>query len=229
MPKIPIQLQPGIDAQSTPALGPTGWNESRNIRFFQGLAQKAGGFQHFTDAIHGEKRTVELRAWAALSGINNLAIAGENRISLFASDVVSDITPKTLSDLLPVSLSTVSGSPVITIDDPFNTPTAGDWIRIRAPISIAGIAVNGPYEITSTGIGNYTITAPTDANATVNNGGAGRVFSTTAGSRTVSVAFNDHGLFSGQIDRVTDPVTLGGITLEGNYVATVVSPNAYTI
>ncbi len=230
MPPVPITLQPGVDAQSTPAQGATGWNESRNIRFFEGLAQKSGGFQHFTDEVAGGGRPVELRAWAALSGVRNLAIAGENRISLFASDVVTDITPVTENTLAPIWLSTVAGSPIITINDPLNAPAMGGWVRIRAPISSAGVIINGPYEVMSiVDPTHFTITATVNATATLTDAGAPRVFTTALDSRVVAVTLADHGLFSGEVDRITDPVVVGGIALEGNYVASVIDPNNYTI
>jgi hypothetical protein len=237
MPLVEINLKPGVDGQSTPWSSPAGWNESANIRFFQGLPQKAGGFKKFCQAVTSPtdpalgRSAVELRAWAALSGIRYLAIGGENRISLFAADVVSDITPNTTYTLVPMgALSTTSGSQTVKITDPLDTPAAGDWIRIRAPVSVAGIILDGPYRVVAViDPTHYTITSAVAANATVNDAGVTRTFATTADSATVAVALPDHGLFSGQIARVTNPVPAGGLVLEGNYVATVVDAGHYTI
>ncbi len=76
---------------------------------------------------------------------------------------------------------------------------------------------------------NYTIRSAVNATSTVNSGGAVRVFSTLSGSRTVTVTLDDHGLFPGEITRITDPIVVGGLTIEGNYIVTVLTANAYTI
>lgn len=236
MPPVPIILQPGINSQATPALNATGFSESGNMRFFQGLAQKMGGFLKFCQAIRNPvdpalgRSAIALRAWAALSGINNLAIAGENRLSLFASDVVSDITPITINSRIPIALSTTQGASIIVVQDPLNTVAPGQIIRFRGPISVGGIVVSGPYAVMIIfDATHYTITAAQEALSSVENGGVARQFTTTASSAVVAVAFPNHGLFSGEVSRITDPVTVGGLVLEGNFIATVVDPDNYTI
>ncbi len=239
MPLIPIQLQPGVDAQSTPALGPTGWNESRNIRFFQGLAQKTGGFKKFfqaiispTDPILG-RSAVALKAWATLSSAILLAAAGENRVTLFAADSVFDLTPLTGDALVPIALSTGAGGPTVNITDLVNRPAAGDWIRFRAPAWVGGLVLDGSYEVMRiVDASHYTITAAVNATGSIHDGGAVRVFSTTAGSTTVVVTLSGPDttqLTPDEVIRVTDPVLVGGITVEGNYVATLVDQFSFLI
>jgi len=143
MPPLPIVFQPGVDAQSTPALNAASWNESQNIRFFQGLAQKSGGFSEYTQQVDDAGRPSALRAWTALSGIANLAVAAGDYVSLFASDVVSNITPRTKVVTLPIDLSTTAGSTTVSIADPLSTPQEGDWFQIRAPLSVGGLILEG--------------------------------------------------------------------------------------
>lgn len=231
MPPVPIKIRPGVDVQSTALTdGATSWAESRNIRFFQGLAQKLGGFEHFADAVPDGGRPVALRAWAALSGIKNLAIAGEDRVSLFAAETVSDLTPYTGYRLVFISISTEDGSATITVQDGLHNALVGDWIRFVAPIAVGGIVLDGPYRVDSVvDSANYTITAAVEATATVANGGAARVFDTTLGDATVTVTFADHGLSSGGITRVPADLAVGGLVLFGNYIVTVVNSGSYTI
>lgn len=230
MPPIPIVFQPGVDGQSTPALNAAGWNESQNIRFFQGLAQKSGGFNGYTTQAANGGRPSALRAWTSLSGIANLAIGSSNLVSLFASDVVSDITPRTKIVILPVDLSTTAGSTTVTIADPLSFAQAGDWFQIREPLAAGGIILVGAYRIaTIVDATHYTIEAAVEATSTVANGGAARQFTTASGSPTITVALTNHGLFTGQGIYIRDPVAVGGLTLIGNYLVAVIDPNTYTI
>lgn len=235
MPPVPIILQPGINTQPTPALNATGFSESGNIRFFQGLPQKMGGFRLFCNAIQDPvdptlgSSAVALRAWAALSGIKNLAIAGENRLSLFAAETVSDITPVTINTRIPISLSTMAGDSLVTVEDPLDTVVLDQIVRFRGPISVGGIVIDGPYSvITITDATHYIIHAAQNAISTVANGGVARRLTTVNGSRTVAVFFPNHGLYSGEVTRFTDPITGGGLTIEGNYIATVSDPDNFT-
>ena len=230
MPLIPIVFRPGVDAQSTPALNAAAWSESANIRFFQGLAQKSGGFNGFTEQVAGAGRPSALRAWTALSGIANLAIGSSIYISLLAASVVSNITPRTKSIVLPIDLSTTEGSATVTVEDPLSFPQEGDWFQVRAPISVGGIILFGAYRVTSIiDPTHYTIEAAVEATTTVANGGAGRQFAATGGSATVTVTLTDHGLFNQQDIFIRDPVLVGGLILVGNYLATVTTANTFTI
>ena len=236
MPPTPILITPGVDAEKTAALNATGWSQSSNIRFFQSLPQKMGGFRKFCQALVSPataaqgRSAVALRAWAALSGIDYLAIAGENRVSLFGSDIVSDITPITHRSVIPLALSTVAGSAVITVTDPINTPVIGNWLRVVTPVAVGGVVVEGAYGVmTIIDASHYTIASQTVATATVTNAGTARVFITTAGSAVVTVVLPNHGLFTGQVMRIAYPVVIDALTLEGNFVVTVIDPNTYTI
>lgn len=235
MPAIPITLRPGINTELTAALNAAGYSESSSVRFFQGLAQKSGGFKKFTQVRQSPatvdlgRSAVALRAWAALSGILELAIAGENYISLFQAGVVSNITPITQRELIPISITTFVGDQFIRVNDATNNPHTFDWVRFRAPISVAGIVLDGPYAVVSLGAGLYTVIAATLPTSAVTAGGVARQFTTTINSSTVAVYFPNHGLSTDQLTRITDPTLVGGVTLEGNYVVTVVDADNYTI
>jgi hypothetical protein len=226
---VPIQLKPGIDVQSTPLLNSGGWSESANVRFFQDLAQKDGGFVEFTKALAGLGTPNALRAWTALSQISFLAISGTLRLNIFAADSVYDVTPLSITSLVPISLAVTAGSPTVVIRDLINpTPTVGENIEIHDPVSIANLVLQGSYIIQASSAGQYSISASVNANATT-TGGVCRQFTTIIGQAVVAVHFPNHGLFNGQTTSIPDPTPVGGIILQGNYAASVAGPNDYTI
>lgn len=230
MPSVPIVFKPGVDVQSTAALNAASWNESENIRFFQGLAQKAGGFELFTTAVDGGGRPTALRAWTSLAHIAYLAIGAQERVSLFGADVTSDITPLSKLSEIPVALTTTVGSQTVTITDPVNQPLEGDWFFVRAPVTVGGIILDGAYRVDSVvDPTHYTITAAQAATVAETDGGSAREFSSIAGSTEVIIAMSNHGLFSGQVIFISEPVTVDGQTLSGNYIVRVNGPNDYSV
>ena len=226
---VPIKLNPGVNVQATPLLNEGSWSESGNVRWQYGLPQKTGGYVKFCQTIPGAGIPQSLRAWTALSSASYLAIACSRRLDVFANDQVFDITPNTASGLVLLSLSTTAGSSTVVITDALHTPAVGDWLQIGAPITISNLFLFGSYGVTAIGAGTYSIAVQTNAATSVVSGGNARQFTTTTGSRVVTVLLPNHGLFTGQVAPVPSPVTVGGITLQGNYIASVINQNYYTV
>src|SRR5215472_11954591 len=107
MPLIPIKLRPGINSVYTPTLNEGGYSSASNVRFFEGLPQKDGGFVQFCQANVGIPRAI--RAWTALSGTSYLAIAGRAALDIFQAGILSNITPNTIANLVPISINTTAG------------------------------------------------------------------------------------------------------------------------
>lgn len=228
MPLVPIKLQPGINSVKTATLNEGGWSAGSNIRFFQGLPQKDGGFVGLV-TLSGIGIPRAIKAWTALSGIAYLGVSGTQRLNIWnPSTGVIDATPVTTLGLVPISLSTTAGSPNVVIRDTTNTPLVGQPIFIREPVSVGGIVLAGNNIVTAVGTNTYTVTSPVNAASTVVNGGVCRVF-TTNGTNVVTVTLPNHGRFTGQIVQVLDPVAISGLTIQGNYLATVIDANNYTI
>src|SRR5215469_12306182 len=122
MPLIPIKLNPGINTQATSLLNESGWEESANIRWFQGLPEKMGGFTKFCEFPSAAGLPQCLQPWSAISGLAWLGIGTQRRLFVFGGEVVSDITPLTRSASPQADLSTTAGSPVVVINDPANVP-----------------------------------------------------------------------------------------------------------
>lgn len=230
MPYQPVELRPGVDIEKTPVLNQAGWSTSAAVRFFEGLIQKVGGWTHLNQTpIVGTARG--MHAWADNTGQPYIAVGTEQRLELFLGGTLYDITPiRTTTNPAP-SFSTVISTPTVTITDNNNGVIAGDWVMILVPVSVGGIVLQGFYLVkTVVDPNNYTITAASNATATVNNGGAVPSFATTNGQATVTVTLNNHGLIAGGTFTVQVPTTVGGITLSGLFsVIAPVTTNTFTI
>ena len=227
-----VKLIPGINVERTPTLNEAGYSASQLIRWRDGLAQKYGGWVNFYPlTIGGIPR--DLHAWQDLNQMNHLAIGSTTTLAVITSGQLQDITPQTLiSDFAP-NFSTVMGSPLVEVDDPnINTVTTFDSVFFNTPISVGGIILSGLYPIdVVTGTTKYKVQALTNATATVNNGGAVPVFTTTNGGATASVLLDDHGLTSSDNTIVFPiPTTANGVTIQGLYSAvTITDANNFII
>lgn len=132
---------------------------------------------------------------------------------------------------LAVDFSTVASSTTVTIGWPNHGLLAGQYMTVIIPISVGGIVLLGFYQVASVpSTDTLTIISPTAATATVNNGGAVPVFSTTGGSAAVNVNLADHGLSIGSTFVVQEMVSIGGIALSGTYtVSNYVDADNFTI
>jgi hypothetical protein len=226
---VPIRLRPGIQSQPTPLLNEGGWSYSQNVRWKDGLPEKYGGYTQFSQVPTTSGQPLALRAWTSLADLSFLGIACYHGLEIFLAEVVSDITPLTISSLVPVSLSTVIGSAAVVVTDAIDTPSVGEWFQVHDAVSVGGIVLAGSYGIIAVGSGTYTITASTNATSTVTNGGESRLLTTVAGSKVVTVTLPNHGLFNGQVTTFGDATPIGGLVLQGNYLATYVGPNVYEV
>jgi hypothetical protein len=225
---VPIKLRPGISTQPTPLLNESGWSKSQNIRWKDGLPEKGGGYDQFTQVLSGAGVPLALQAWTSLADISILAIACSNRLDVFIGEAVYDITPITNPVIVPLSLTTTTGSATVTINN-LGTPGVGFWLEVHAPVSAGGIVLFGAYQVSAVSGLNVSIIAPIQATSSVTAGGVVRQFTTVAGSAIVSVALPAHGLFTGQVASVPQAVSVGGLTLQGNYLANVIDANHYEI
>lgn len=228
MPFGAVKLVPGINVERTPTLNEAGYSASQLIRWRDGLAQKYGGWSAFYPlAVGGVPR--HLHAWQDLNQVKRLAVGTTAELDVITGGALQSITPQTLvSDFAP-DFSTVNGSPLVEVDDPNLTasPTTFVSVYFNTPISVGGIILSGLYPIEQiTGATTYQVRALTDATATVNNGGAVPVFTTTLDSANVSVLLEDHGLsVSAPENTIVFPIptTGNGVTIDGLYNVSTVS------
>lgn len=232
MPFQKIVLRPGVNTQQTPLLNEASWSVSNLVRFFQGLLQKLGGWQRIlSTALTGTCRG--LLAWADLAGNSYVAAGTDQRLQVVVAGQLYDITPIRVTHNVTPDYSTVNTTATVTVKDVAHGATTNDGVIVLNPIAVDGLVLQGPYAIASIiDADNYTITAASNANATVNHGGAAALYNVTNTSSTVTVTLNNHGYTAlVSVYTVYISTTVGGITLTpGQYlVQTVPNANQFTI
>lgn len=226
-----VRLIPGVNVERTPTLNEAGYSQSNLIRFKDSLAQKYGGWTKFYPlVVAGVPR--DLHAWDDLNSTGWLSVGTTTQLAVISNGTLAAITPQQLvSDFTP-DFSTTSGSAIVDIVDPnIDTVTTYDSIFFNTPISVGGLILSGLYPISLvTGAHSYQIVASANATATVANGGAVPVFTTTASSAIVGVKLDDHNLSVGSI--IIFPISTTGddVTIMGAYpVTSVTDANNFTI
>src|SRR5579859_5010895 len=90
--------------------------------------------------------------------------------------------------------ATTSGSAVVTVTHTSHGAATGDYVTISGAAAVAGLTLNGEFQLTVVNANSYTITAGSNANAT-----------TTGGGSSVEVIY----VISMGVLSVTQPVTYG--------------------
>ena len=245
MPHASLKLIPGVDQNRTEALNEAAIFESNLIRFVpdrqgQGLPQKLGGWSKFIQSNPWNSTVRALHGWSDTNSHRYLAIGADT--SLYSSEVPEEpvnISPQYYTANVAVDATTVSGSAEVTIGDTGSNISSYDSAFIETHISVGGVILFGFYPCTANGADSYDIVVKniigglTPATATVSNGGAVAVFSSTISpspTPSITVTLADHGLSVGSTFPVLDPVAVGGVTIYGNYIVTSVpSSSTFTI
>ncbi len=226
---VKLLLKPGISTEATPTLASGTWSESNCIRWRDNFLEKLFGWMRISETlIVGVART--LLGFLDAAAVAYIAIGTDRRLEVWQNGQIYDITPLRDTANVAVNLSTVINTPTVTIVDAAFGGSTGDEVNIFVPISVGGLVVYGTYTITRVDANTYTITAASNATATVNNGGAVPLFDTTNLSTDILVTFADHGYTAGQIFNVQVSTVVGGVTIEGDYVVTApVTANTFHI
>jgi hypothetical protein len=240
MPHASLKLIPGVDQNRTPALNEAAISESNLIRFVPdrnglGLPQKIGGWDRFIST----PMTAIVRAlwaWADTDNERYLGIGTEDGVYTYSDDDVSDRSPQLYVANPTMSFNTTSGSNEVEIDDTGSNITSFDSIFLSTHVSIGGLVLFGFYSCTGSTSNTYSIFSqniiglPVNASSTVATGGATAVFDTTDGSASVEVTLADHNFQVGNTFPILIPVTVGGVTLFGNYIVrSVTSASVFVI
>lgn len=227
---VPLKMRPGIDTESTPLLNESGWSFSAGVRFFQSYVQKTGGWAHLNiSPLVGYTRG--MHAWADLLGNPYIAAGSSQRLQLFSGGTITDITPIRKTVNHAVDFSTVINTPTVTIHDVAHGALAGDWINLVVPVAVGGLVLVGYYQIaTVVDADNYTVTAASNATATVNNGGAVPSFTSVNTSASLTVNLAAHGYVATNVFTVQVSTNIAGFVLSGDYsVFSVTNANAFVI
>lgn len=224
-----IQIRPGVNAEMTPILNEGGWSLSNLIRFFQGMAQKLGGWAKFVGTpLYGVCRGIF--AWEDLNGQAYIACGTNQVLEVAYQTALYDITPVTATVNLTNGYTTISGTNNVTITSTAHGEVIGNAINIITATSIANTILIGYYTVISiTDANNFVISTP-NAYVSNTNGGITALYTTTNTSPIVQVTLNNNGFVLGTYYAVNVSTTVGGITLSGNYlIASIIDANNFTI
>lgn len=225
-----IVLRPGVNTELSPTLNEGGVSGSNLIRYRGGLPEKIGGWGRLSNTnVIGTVRS--MHAWADLSGLTYLAYGSDKRLQVLSGGTVFDLTPLRRTINVANILSTVISTPNVTVADPSHGAAIGDSIIVVIPVAIGGLVIFGNYTVATVPDANhYTFVAASNATATVNLAGTLPGFSTVNTLNVVTVNLPAHGLSIGNIFTIQVSVTVGGLTLVGQFlVNTIVDANNFTI
>jgi hypothetical protein len=250
VPHATLKLQPGINQNETPVLNEAGFSTSNLIRFLPdpklgGIAQKLGGWTKFyPNQISSVVRS--MLAWQDTNsfphlgyGTQNAAGTYQSQLAVITQGILEDVTPRSLTDnITAAAASTINTAKVVITDNTITNITGYDTVYIPVHISVGGLVLFGLYPCDPDGyisansytvyaqdiFGNPQLATGTSAVTTV------PLLATTSGSAVVQVTLNNHGYVVGNTYPLLVPLTVGGITLYGNFVVqTVIDANNFTI
>ena len=230
MPFRKILLRAGVALEQTPTLAQAQVTSCNLVRYYGGLVQKLGGWAQLTSQkFIGTARG--MHGWAGITGAPYVAVGTDQRLEVLIGGSLFDITPLADTTNPAVSFSTALNSPTVKITDAGYNPNVGDWINLLTQVSVGGIVLFGFYPVQSVPDGtHYTITAASNATATVNNTGAVPSYATTSALATVSVTLDNHGFSSGSTFDAAVSTTVATIAITGLYsVTSITDENVFVI
>ena len=182
MPLKKILVRPGVARENTRYLsenvGPTGvngsyaagWYDCDKVRFRSGSAEKLGGWAPYsTNYYLGICRS--LNNWVTLGGNKLLGVGTNLKFYVNQGGNYYDITPLRATVTLTNPFATTSGSPIVVVTDAAGGYSDGDFVTFSGATVVGGLSLNGEYQITFIGGGDYTITAASNAASTATGGG----------------------------------------------------------
>lgn len=246
MPHQSIQILPTVDELKTPTLNQAAISVAQYIRFMidtggQSLIQKLGGWARwFPNALPSICRA--LWGWQDINGGQWLAAGCTNTGSSGGPLLVlkptgeNTITPRTIQDNVAVDVTTNTSNSIVIIKDTGSNISSFDSVYIPVHIAVGGIIIFGFYQCIAVSANTYEIVLsdkfgnPVIPISAITDGGVVEKFSVVSGSSVVTVTLPAHGLSVGNDFPVLIQTTLGGVTLQGDYlVQTVVDANNFTI
>jgi hypothetical protein len=164
MPLKKLTLKAGVNRENTRYTNEGGWYESDKIRFRQGTPEKIGGWQRISSTTFlGLCRS--LWNWVTLGGVNLIGVGTNLKFYLESGGAYNDITPFRDDVVLTNPFETFSGSPIVEVTDANGGYIDGDFVSFYPAITVNGVTIYGPYQLTISGATTYTIDVGTNASA----------------------------------------------------------------
>lgn len=210
------------------------------VRFVAGAPEKIGGYNLSKAGMVGVPRAST--QWKTTTGGPLLAVGTTSHLYKYDGTTLTDITPmRSISSgtLGATPLTTTNGNVVVAVADASQTLQNGDWVLLQAGAAVAGITLNGYYQVSARSGSGYSVTTLIAASSGTTGGGTvtfsyPRVtlsgpFAMTITSATVTVTHSAHGATTGDYVMFGGASAVGGLTISGEYPLTVVDGNSYTI
>ncbi len=178
---ITLQLQPGLMSIVSDRDAKGRWKDGNLVRFTpsSGLPAKMGGWSQIIPTnltggnFTGAGRT--LHEWQSLDRQLWAAIGTNCKLYIYNQGSAYDITPSRRFATLTNPFSTQNGSPTVIVTDANHGANPGDHIQFSGFSAVGGLTISGEYNVVSTTLNTYTITASSNATSTVTGGGSGSV------------------------------------------------------
>ncbi len=223
-----LLLKPGVNSNYTPTLNEAGWSVSQNIRFFNNLVQKIGGWAKYVgQALYGFP--TGLFAWEDLNSIPYVVAGTQGTLEVAYQGQLYDITPQLSVQNLSDPFTTIINTNTMSVHDVAHGELANDVINIVTETSINGQLLIGYQTVFSvTDADNYIVNTNKIFTASV-SGATTALFTTTMGSPIVTVTLVNHGRMAGAFYTINVSTTVGGLILVGQYVvASVIDADNFT-
>jgi len=164
----------GVNRENTRYTNENGYYESEKVRFRQGTPEKVGGWQRISAAtFQGICRS--LWNWVTLGGQNLLGVGTNLKFYIENGGAYNDVTPiRTTVTLGASPFATTNASTTVVVTDSTGGWVTGDFVTFSGATAVAGLDLNGEYQITTIGTSatTYSIQAASAANATTTGGGS---------------------------------------------------------
>jgi hypothetical protein len=175
MPLQKLELRPGVNRESTTYANEGGYYATDKVRFRSGFPEKIGGWQSI-NSNNSTFKGICRNIWNWITSVNqNLLGLGTNqKVYVELGGEYHDITPlgSTIS-LGAAPFATTNGSKAVTVTVTGHNTTIGTYVTFSGATAVAGLTLNGEYEVQATPNANsIVIYSPTAANATTTGGGS---------------------------------------------------------
>lgn len=140
---VTIKPVPGLFTELTNRGALDRWVSGQLARFHDGQPQKIGGWTNplFTDGpVLGIPRSTHI--WNDLNGQEWISLGTGAKLYLLSQNILYDITPLRRQIGLTNAFAFTSGSPLVTVTDPFHGAQNGDYVRYSGGVVVANIAAN---------------------------------------------------------------------------------------
>src|SRR5210317_339414 len=180
-----IQLNPGIQKQTSSLGASGGFTDCDNVRFRYGLPEKIGGWEQTQDfKLIGVAR--DAHHWVALDGTRLSAIGTDKKLYIFANDILYDITPERASFTSVASIfTTTNGSADVTVNITGHGANEGDIVTFSNTTGLSGTSFTADDFNRS-----FEVKSVTNANAFVIEQDANETTGTTTNNGTADASFD---------------------------------------